>query len=108
MKVVPLITPDQRIQMDLEVRQDTVGEIFTGALGAEIPSIDTRELQTTVLVGNGGTILRSDGSGGFRILAHSSGVDFASVLRLSEGRFLLTGEEGFYHEPESAPAEGAP
>ena len=57
LKVVPLITPDQRIQMDLEVRQDTVGEIFTGALGAEIPSIDTRELQTTVLVGNGDTVV---------------------------------------------------
>jgi type IV pilus assembly protein PilQ len=57
LKVVPLITPDQRVQMDLEVRQDTVGEIFTGALGAEIPSIDTRELQTTVLVGNGDTVV---------------------------------------------------
>ncbi|MBT8040870.1 MAG: type IV pilus secretin PilQ [Xanthomonadales bacterium] len=57
LKVVPLITPDQRIQMDLEVRQDTVGEIFIGALGAEIPSIDTRELQTTVLVGNGDTVV---------------------------------------------------
>jgi type IV pilus assembly protein PilQ len=43
--------------MDLEVRQDTVGEIFIGALGAEIPSIDTRELQTTVLVGNGDTVV---------------------------------------------------
>ena len=57
LKVVPLITPDQRIQMDLEIRQDTVGEIYTGALGAEIPSIDTRELQTTVLVGNGDTVV---------------------------------------------------
>ena len=57
LKVVPLITPDNRIQMDLEVRQDTVGEIFTGALGAEIPSIDTRELQTTVLVANGDTVV---------------------------------------------------
>ena len=57
LKVVPLITPDQRVQIDLEVRQDTVGEIFTGALGAEIPSIDTRELQTTVLVGNGDTVV---------------------------------------------------
>ena len=57
LKVVPLITPDQRIQMDLEVRQDTIGEIFIGQLGAEIPSIDTRELQTTVLVGNGDTVV---------------------------------------------------
>lgn len=57
LKVTPLITPDNRIQLDLAIKQDTVGEIFTGALGAEIPSIDTRELNTTVLVANGDTVV---------------------------------------------------
>jgi len=57
LRVTPLITPDNRIQLDLAIKQDTVGEIFTGALGAEIPSIDTRELNTTVLVANGDTVV---------------------------------------------------
>jgi len=57
LKVTPLITPDNRIQLDLAIKQDTVGEIFQGELGAEIPSIDTRELNTTVLVANGDTVV---------------------------------------------------
>jgi type IV pilus assembly protein PilQ len=50
--VTPQITPDDRIIMDLQVNQDTVGEVFAG-----IPSIDTREVGTQVLVNNGDTIV---------------------------------------------------
>ncbi len=50
--VTPQITPDDRIIMDLAVNQDTVGEVFAG-----IPSIDTREIDTQVLVNNGDTIV---------------------------------------------------
>ena len=50
--VTPQITPDDRIIMDLAVNQDTVGEVFAG-----IPSIDTREVDTQVLVNNGDTIV---------------------------------------------------
>ena len=57
LKVTPLITPDNRIQMDLNVKQDTVGEIFQTSRGGSVPSIDTRELETTVLVGNGDTVV---------------------------------------------------
>jgi type IV pilus assembly protein PilQ len=57
LKVTPLITPDNRVQMDLNVKQDTVGEIFQTSRGGSVPSIDTRELETTVLVGNGDTIV---------------------------------------------------
>jgi type IV pilus assembly protein PilQ len=57
LKVTPLITPDNRIQLELGIKQDTVGEIFTGQLGAQIPSIDTREISTTVLVANGDTVV---------------------------------------------------
>jgi type IV pilus assembly protein PilQ len=57
LKVTPLITPDNRVQMDLNVKQDTVGEIFQTSRGGSVPSIDTRELNTTVLVGNGDTIV---------------------------------------------------
>jgi len=57
LRVTPLITPDNRVQMDLNVKQDTVGEIFQTSRGGSVPSIDTREVATTVLVGNGDTIV---------------------------------------------------
>ena len=38
--------------MDLRVNQDTVGQVY-----ANVPSIDTREIQTRVLVENGQTIV---------------------------------------------------
>ena len=53
LRVTPLITPDNRVQIDLNVKQDTVGEIYQTARGGSVPSIDTRELETTVLVANG-------------------------------------------------------
>jgi len=51
-EVTPQITPDDRVIMDLSVNNDTVGDIFSG-----IPSIDTREVQTQVLVNNGDTVV---------------------------------------------------
>lgn len=50
--VTPQITPDDRVIMDLNVKNDSVGEIFFG-----VPSIDTREVETQVLVENGETIV---------------------------------------------------
>ncbi|MFC3152395.1 type IV pilus secretin PilQ [Litoribrevibacter euphylliae] len=52
LEVTPQITPDDRIIMDLEINQDSVGEIFNG-----IPSIDTQALKTQVIVENGETIV---------------------------------------------------
>ncbi|MEJ8569455.1 type IV pilus secretin PilQ [Elongatibacter sediminis] len=57
LRATPLITPDNRVQLDLEIKQDTVGEIFQTARGGSVPSIDTRELNTTVLVDNGDTVV---------------------------------------------------
>jgi len=57
LKVTPLITPDNRVQMDLSVKQNTVGEIFQTSRGGSVPSIDTRELETQVLVANGDTVV---------------------------------------------------
>ncbi len=54
--VTPQITPDDRIVMDLKVNKDTVGEIF-GAGRLQVPSIDTREVSTQVLVDNGETVV---------------------------------------------------
>ena len=51
-EVTPQITPDDRVIMDLAVNNDTVGDIFAG-----IPSIDTREVSTQVLVNNGDTVV---------------------------------------------------
>lgn len=56
LKVKPQITPDDRIVMDLQVNKDTVGQIF-GAGQLNVPSIDTRELSTQVLVDNGETVV---------------------------------------------------
>jgi len=50
--VTPRITPDDRIIMDLEVKKDTVGQIFSG-----IPSVDTKKVNTQVLVDNGDTVV---------------------------------------------------
>lgn len=57
LRVTPLITPDNRIQLELEIKQDTVGEIFQTGRGGSVPSIDTRELNTSVLVNNGETVV---------------------------------------------------
>ncbi len=54
LRVTPLITPDNRVQLDLSVKQDTVGEILTPGLE---PSIDTRELGTKILIENGQTVV---------------------------------------------------
>ena len=54
--VTPQITPDDRIVMDLQVNKDTVGTIF-GAGSLQVPSIDTREVSTQVLVDNGETVV---------------------------------------------------
>lgn len=50
--VKPQITPDDRIIMELEVKQDTVGAVFNG-----VPSINTNNIKTQVLVNNGETIV---------------------------------------------------
>jgi len=57
LEVTPQITPDDRIIMDLKVNKDSVGEIFIGRGGSEIPAIDTNEITTQVLVENGETIV---------------------------------------------------
>ena len=57
LRVTPLITPDDRIIMDLLVSQDTVGANVQSATGGSVPSIDTREVQTQVIVNNGETVV---------------------------------------------------
>lgn len=50
--VTPSITPDGKVQMELQIEKDSVGTITS-----EGPSINTNELQTNVLVGDGETVV---------------------------------------------------
>ncbi len=71
LEVTPQITPDEHVIMDLKVNQDTVGEIFNS-----VPSINTREINTQVLVDNGQTVVL----GGVHEEVNSSKVDKVPVL----------------------------
>lgn len=55
--VTPNITPDDRILLDLVINQDSVGDLVPSGQGGFIPSIDTTELVTQVLVSNGETVV---------------------------------------------------
>ncbi|MFT5483088.1 MAG: type IV pilus assembly protein PilQ [Halieaceae bacterium] len=57
LEVTPNITPDDRIMLELVINQDSVGELVTGENGSQIPTIDTTSLTTSVLVGNGETVV---------------------------------------------------
>ena len=52
LKVTPLITPDDKVSMKLSVNKDSIGGIYSG-----IPSINTRSIDTEVLVNNGDTVV---------------------------------------------------
>jgi len=52
LQVTPQITPDGRINMQLEIRQDSVA-----AGSSDIPAINTNTVSTTALVNNGETIV---------------------------------------------------
>ena len=57
LEVTPNITPDDRVMLDLNVKQDSVGDLVPSGQGGFIPSIDTTEITTQVLVGNGETVV---------------------------------------------------
>jgi len=50
--VTPQITPDDRVNMKVDVTQDTVGAVYGG-----VPSINNKQVTTQVLVENGGTVV---------------------------------------------------
>ncbi|MDD2699895.1 MAG: type IV pilus secretin PilQ [Sideroxydans sp.] len=50
--VTPQITPEDSVTMKISVSQDTVGNIYSG-----VPSINTKRVDTQVLVENGGTVV---------------------------------------------------
>lgn len=75
--VTPQITPDDKIIMDLEVKKDSVGQVFAG-----VPSIDTKRVATQVLVDNGETVVL----GG--IFEQTSRVDVTKVPVLGDIPFI--------------------
>lgn len=77
-----------------EVQADTIASL-SGA---------SHDQGRTVIVGNSGAVLVREDGGPFLVQAHSSGVDFASILALGGGRFILVGEDGVHHYPEAAAA----
>jgi len=50
--VTPQITPDNRVLMDLEVKNDSIGQIIQGN-----PAIDTKRITTQVLIKTGETVV---------------------------------------------------
>ncbi|MCR4298666.1 MAG: type IV pilus secretin PilQ [Gallionella sp.] len=52
LSVTPQITPDDHINMQVTANQDTVGAVYSG-----VPSINTKNVKTEVLVENGGTVV---------------------------------------------------
>lgn len=75
--VTPQITPDDKIIMDLEVRKDSIGQVFAG-----VPSIDTKKVNTQVLVENGDTVVL----GG--IFEQTSRIDVTKVPVLGDIPFI--------------------
>lgn len=55
--VTPQITPDNRVIMDLKINQDSVSSSEVVSNQSAVPIIDTTELNTKVLVGDGQTIV---------------------------------------------------
>ncbi len=57
LKVKPLITPDGRIILDLTVSDDTVGTVVVASGGVNVPSINTRAIETQVVLTDGQTVV---------------------------------------------------
>ena len=57
LRVTPLITPDNRLQLDISVKKERVGTVIVTTGGVNVPSIDTSELTTTVFMGDGQTVV---------------------------------------------------
>jgi type IV pilus assembly protein PilQ len=55
--VTPQITPDDRVIMDLDVHKDDIGETVSFGAGLSAPSIDTKQVQSQLLVDNGQTVV---------------------------------------------------
>ena len=85
LEVTPQITPDDRVSMKLLVTNDSIGQLVPSGFGGTIPSIDTNEVETDVLVDNGQTIVlggvyQQDTSNSISRVPFFSDLPFVGVL----------------------------
>ncbi len=57
LKVTPTITADGRVYLALDVKKDALAGFINNPGGGQVPQIDTRQIQTGVLVDNGQTVV---------------------------------------------------
>jgi type IV pilus assembly protein PilQ len=57
LKVTPTITADDRVVLNLAVKKDAVNRYIDNPGGGQVPIIDKREINTSVLVDNGQTVV---------------------------------------------------
>lgn len=57
LRVTPQITPDGRVILRLQISKDNAGRLVTQQGGASIPAIETRRIDTEVLINNGETVV---------------------------------------------------
>lgn len=55
--VTPQIAPNGKVVLDLNIRKDTIGQLIPIQGGGQIPSIDTKNINTLVTVNNGQTVV---------------------------------------------------
>ena len=57
LRVTPTITADSRVYLKINVKKDALAQQVASPGGGFVPSIDTREINTSVLVDNGQTVV---------------------------------------------------
>ncbi|RAP59609.1 fimbrial protein [Oleiagrimonas sp. MCCC 1A03011] len=57
LKVTPTITADKRVYLKINVKKDALAGFVASPGGGQVPQIDTREINTSVLVDNGQTVV---------------------------------------------------
>ncbi|WP_109123746.1 type IV pilus secretin PilQ [Dyella sp. C11] len=57
LKVTPTITADNRVYLMINVKKDALAQFITVPGSGQVPQIDTREINTSVLVDNGQTVV---------------------------------------------------
>jgi len=57
LRVTPTITADNRVYLKINVKKDALAKFIDAPGSGQVPQIDTRELNTSVLVDNGQTVV---------------------------------------------------
>jgi type IV pilus assembly protein PilQ len=57
LEVTPQIAPNGKVVLDLNIIKDSIGQLIPIQGGGQIPSIDTKNIQTMITVNNGQTVV---------------------------------------------------